>query len=135
MRVQSSFSGLSGTTTASHIHAFTPAPFSGTAGVATQTPSFVGFPLGVSAGSMDNTLDLTLTSSWNNPFISGNGGTPAGAEAALVNAMNTGRAYLNIHSTVNTGGEIRGFIPEPGAVALMGVAAIGVIGRRRRQAV
>src|SRR5580765_4075244 len=43
------FSGLTGTTTASHIHAATPTPFSGTAGVATTTPSFAGFPLGVTS--------------------------------------------------------------------------------------
>src|SRR3954467_1051540 len=43
MRVQASFTGLSGTTTASHIHAPTAVPFAGTASVATQTPSFSGF--------------------------------------------------------------------------------------------
>ena len=31
------------------------------AGVATQTPSFIGFPLGVTAGSFSNTYDLTNT--------------------------------------------------------------------------
>jgi len=40
LTVHVTFSGLTGTTTASHIHAPTPAPFTGTAGVATQTPSF-----------------------------------------------------------------------------------------------
>src|SRR3954470_6321132 len=40
MRVEASFSGLQGTVTAAHIHAATATPFSGTAGVATQTPSF-----------------------------------------------------------------------------------------------
>ena len=40
MRVEISFSGLTGTTTASHIHAPTTLPFTGTAGVATTTPTF-----------------------------------------------------------------------------------------------
>jgi len=40
-----SFSGLSGTTTASHIHCCTAVPSAGTAGVATTTPTFAGFPL------------------------------------------------------------------------------------------
>ena len=132
MRVQATFAGLSGTTTAAHIHAPTPAPFSGTASVATQTPSFSGFPLGVTAGAMDTTFDLTLNSSWNAPFITANGGTPAGAEAAFFNHMNSGRAYFNIHSSQFGGGEIRGFIPEPGALTLLAAGAIvGVIRRRR----
>ncbi|MEP6811295.1 MAG: CHRD domain-containing protein, partial [Chthoniobacterales bacterium] len=45
------FSGLTGTVTASHIHAATALPGSGTAGVATQTPTFMNFPLGVTSGS------------------------------------------------------------------------------------
>src|SRR5262245_30430678 len=47
--LQVSFSGLvtTGTgTTVSHIHAPTVDPFTGTAGVATTTPSFAGFPVG-----------------------------------------------------------------------------------------
>src|SRR5581483_1750815 len=47
MQLQCTFSGLTGTTTASHIHAATATPFTGTAGVATTTPSFALFPLGV----------------------------------------------------------------------------------------
>src|SRR4051794_17636217 len=38
LTVDCSFSGLTGTTTASHIHAPTPTPFTSTAGVATTTP-------------------------------------------------------------------------------------------------
>src|SRR5437870_1618268 len=53
LQVEATFSGLLGTTTASHIHAPTAIPFAGTAGVATQTPSFVGFPLGVTSGTYD----------------------------------------------------------------------------------
>ena len=75
MHVEASFSGLLGTTTASHIHCCTAAPDSGTAGVATQTPSFAGFPLGVSAGTYDHTFDMTLAASYNAAFITANGGT------------------------------------------------------------
>ena len=114
MRVIASFQGTTGDTTAAHIHAPTPAPFSGTAGVATMTPSFAGFPLGVKAGTMDTTFDLTQSSSWNPSYISANGGTPASAEAAFFSAMNAGRAYFNIHTTSVPGGEIRGFLtPAP----------------------
>ena len=135
MRVQASFSGLLGTTTASHIHAPTPAPFSGTAGVATTTPTFPGFPLGVTSGTYDMTFDLSLSTSWNPAFISANGGTTASATAAFEAAVAAGESYLNIHSTVVPGGEIRGFlvaVPEPATLSLTALA-LGVVWRRRRR--
>ena len=138
LRVQVTFSGLLGTTTASHIHAATTLPFTGTAGVATETPTFGGFPLGVSAGSYDNLFNLTMASSFNAAFVTANGGTAAGAEAALAAAMNGGTSYLNIHSTSFRAGEIRGFlapVPEPATWMMMlaGFGAAGVALRRRRR--
>src|SRR5262249_30177411 len=69
LTVGCSFSGLTNVgsgTTASHLHAATNmVPFTGTAGVATTTPTFAGFPLSVYSGTYTNTLDLTLASSWN----------------------------------------------------------------------
>ena len=131
MRLQVSFSGLTGPTTASHIHASTAVPGVGTAGVATQTPSFIGFPLGVTSGSMDQTFNMSLSSSYNASFITANGGTVAGAEAALLNALHTNRAYLNIHSQTFPGGEIRGFIPTPGAASLLALTGLAALRRRR----
>lgn len=121
LRVQTSFSGLLAGVTAAHIHAPTALPNTGTAGVATPVPTFPGFPSGVTSGSYDQTFDLTLASSWNPTFINNNGGTPAGAEAALAAALMSQRAYLNIHTTQFSGGEIRGFlaVPEPGTYALL----------------
>jgi hypothetical protein len=110
MRVQVTFSGLVGTVTACHIHGATSVAFSGTAGVVSQVPSFSGFPAGVSAGSYDMTFDMTQASSYNAAFLSAQGGTPAAAEAALFQMIDDGKAYLNIHSTVFGGGEIRGFM-------------------------
>ena len=134
MRVQSTFQGLTGNTTASHIHAATVTPFTGTAGVATQTPSFSGFPLGVTAGSMDTTFDMTLSSSFNAAYITNNGGTTGSAEAALFLAMSNGRAYFNIHSSTFGGGEIRGFfriVPSAGSLSLMAMGGLCAIRRRR----
>ncbi|WP_431256525.1 CHRD domain-containing protein [Roseateles chitinivorans] len=44
MRVQVTFAGLTGITTASHIHCCTAAAGAGNAGVATTTPTFPNFP-------------------------------------------------------------------------------------------
>src|SRR5581483_2234973 len=110
LRVQVTFSGLLGTTTASHIHSATALPGTGTAGVATQTPTFMDFPLGVTSGTYDHTFDTTLLSSYNPAFVTANGGTAASAEAALAASLAAGTAYLNIHTTQFPGGEIRGFL-------------------------
>lgn len=132
MRVQVSFSGLIGTTTASHIHSATAVPLTGTAIVATQTPSFTGFPLGVTAGTMDTTFDMTLTSSYNAAFLTAHGGTPAAAEPFFFTSLGNGTAYLNIHSTAFPGGEIRGFLaPTPGTAMIVGLG--GLLAARRRR--
>ncbi len=107
MRMRVTFSGLMGTTTVCHIHAPTAVPGTGTVGVA--TPTFPGFPAGVTAGIYDHTFDMTLPTSYSASFLAANGGTAAGAEAALFQAIADGRAYLNIHTSEFPGGEIRGF--------------------------
>jgi hypothetical protein len=136
LEVQVSFSDLVGTTTAAHIHSPTSVPGTGTAGVATTTPTFPGFPLGVTSGSYDNTFDLTDAASWNPAFITANGGTPAGAEAALAASLAAGTAYLNIHTTAFPGGEIRGFlepVPVPATMLLFGTGLAGLAGIRLRR--
>lgn len=110
MHVHVVFSGLLGTTTASHIHAPTTTALTGTAGVATTTPTFAGFPTGVTSGVYDNTLDMTLASSYNPAYVTANGGTVAASEAALFSAIAAGKAYLNVHTQAFPGGEIRGFL-------------------------
>lgn len=138
LAIDCAFSSLTGTTTNAHIHAATAVPGAGTAGVATTTPTFAGFPTGVTSGTYSNILDLTLASSYNPAYVTANGGTPASAEAALMASIAAGTAYFNIHSTTFQGGEIRGFltlVPSPGSAALAAVG-IGVIalGRRSRPA-
>ena len=141
MRVQAIFLGLTGTTTASHLHCCTAVAGTGTAGVATVTPTFTGFPLGVTSGSYDVTYNMLLTSSYNASYITANGGSPATAFAALSTGLLAGKGYLNIHTSTFGGGEIRGFlqsttpIPEPGTYAMLlgGLGVVGFVARRRLQ--
>jgi len=130
LHLLASFSDLEGGVTASHIHAPTATPNAGSAGVATTTPTFAGFPLGVTSGTYENTLDLTLASSYNPSFVAANGGTTANAEAVLTAAMAAGEAYWNIHTSSHPGGEIRGFlvpVPEVGTFMTGGLCLLGMI--------
>jgi hypothetical protein len=133
LTVHIDFTGLTTGTTASHIHAPTTTPFSGTASVATQTPTFSGFPLGVTSGTYDNVFDMTLTSTWNSSYVTANGGTAAGAEAAFGQALADGKAYVNIHTTMFPGGEIRGFlVPEPATISLIAIGGMAFLLTKRQ---
>lgn len=137
LRMQASFSGLIGTTTIAHIHCCTALPDTGGAGVASMVPTFTGFPVGVTAGSYDQTFDMALDSSWNPSFITNNGGTALSAFGALVAGLDAGTAYFNVHTSQFAGGEIRGFlhaIPEPETYALMllGLGVVALAAKRRR---
>ena len=138
LAVNFSFGGLTSTTTAAHIHAGTAIPGMGIAGVATPTPTFAGFLSGVTAGTYSSVLDLTMVSSFNPAYVTGNGGTIPLAEAALASAMISGRSYLNIHTVAFPGGEIRGFlvpVPEASTLAaglLLSLGSLYGVARHRR---
>lgn len=132
LTLTTSFSGLLAPTTVAHIHCCT-AP---TGGVATQVPSFPGFPSGVTAGSYSQTFDLSLASTFNPSFVFGYPNLET-AKLAFLTGLADGTAYLNIHTSAFPGGEIRGSfsaVPEPSAWAVMilGFGAAGAALRRRR---
>lgn len=131
LSIVETFSGLiGGAATVSHLHCCAlPGSNSTPASVL-----FPGFPAATS-GSYSATFNLLDPGFYIPGFLSLNGGTGAGAEAALIAGLNSGRAYVNIHDAVFPAGEIRGnftVVPEPGTFGLVGVIlAFVMIGRSR----
>lgn len=118
-----SWSGLSGVPTGAHIHCCSPVGVN----AMIKLDFFDAIPK-VASGSYVDSFDLITDLSGISPeeFIAG---------------LNGGLAYLNLHTALNPGGEIRGQvftsttapIPEPASYALMlaGLAAAGALAARR----
>jgi hypothetical protein len=138
MHVDVTFSGLEAGTTASHIHCCLPSPGDAgvNVGIATAVPTFPAFPLGVTSGTYSHDFGLLDTATYNPAFVTAQGGTVAGAEAALIAGLQNRESYLNVHSTLFPNGEIRGILatPEPATFLLMGsgLAALLLSRSRRR---
>ena len=125
MSVGANFSGLGSGTTAAHIHCCLSFPFqpNNNVMVATTTPTFPGFPLGVTAGNYAMTFNLLNPASYNPAFITSAfnpSGTVAGANAALVSGIAAGETYFNVHTTNFPNGEIRGFLTPVSGEAVTG---------------
>lgn len=153
LTLSASFSGLQGATTQSHFHALTatsglpdnnpPGETANAAaaavtnvGVAVGAGSLLNFPIGVTSGTYNQVIDMTLAGTYTGAWVTANGGTVAGAESGFFAALNAGRTYWNIHSQSFTGGEIRGFpvlVPEPATFAMAGAMMLGLIAAHRRR--
>lgn len=132
------FSDLTTPTVNAHLHCCTTDSLAGAAGVA--IPLF-GFPLGVTSGNYTQTFDLSDPAIYNPTFLAAFGGTATGASAAMLDALTGNQVYLNIHTSLYPGGEIRGFltdtsvaaIPEPATWGMLGagLAGLAILSRRR----
>jgi hypothetical protein len=131
LRAHEVFSGLTIEATASHIHSGAAPP--GNAPVALP---FTLFP-SVASGIYEQTFDLTLTTTYTASFIAANGGTAPGAEAALEASLAAGTSYVDIHTSMFPGGEIRGFLqaetPEPASLTLLGTGLLAFGGFHLRR--
>lgn len=133
LTVSETFSGLvGGPAAAAHIHCCGPAGINEPVAV-----PFTGFP-NATSGTYTSTFDLTNPVTYNPAFLTANGGTAAGAEAALIAGLEAGNAYANIHDATYPGGEIRGqlhVVPEPSSLLFMGSGVAGLLGMFRRKLV
>jgi hypothetical protein len=136
-QISITFSGLTTNTVAAHIHCCLPSSFQTgvNVGVATTVPAFVGFPLNVTSGSyVSQVFDLSQALIYNPAFVTAQGGIPQ-AEAAFINGIQNGLTYLNLHTVMFGGGEIRGFVtavPEPGTLFLLVIGLVAICLLKRK---
>ena len=123
LQVNATFSGLTSPDQAAHIHCC--APLGTNAGVATTVPAFPGFPLNVLSGTYTSAVfDLTQPLIYNPAFVTAQGGLSQ-AETALINGIENGQTYFNIHTMINPGGEIRGQLSAvPGPIVGAGLPGL-----------
>ncbi|BDS06485.1 CHRD domain-containing protein [Oceaniferula spumae] len=106
------FSDMTGAATVMHLHG--PADFASNAGVKYGLDGLAGFDSSASSGGFTGTVTI------------------AGGDVA---DLQNGLFYINVHTSMNPGGELRGnlvLVPEPSSTALLGLGCLAMAFRRRR---
>lgn len=113
------FTNLTGPAAAGHIHGPTgaapPASFAQSVGVKYPLDSVAGWNPSASAGGFNGNVTIL---------------------PADVAGLMQGRFYVNVHTTLNGGGEIRGSlipVPEPSVSLMAASASLGLLTLRRRR--
>ena len=98
IHIDANFSGLMSPTAVAHIHCCTPPGFNQPVAVGPGT--LPGFPVGVTSGTYDSTLNLLDAGTYTGGFITNfGGGTVGGARDAIIQHLIAGETYFNIHTT------------------------------------
>ena len=113
-------SGMSGSATAAHIH---------------KAPVGVAGPVIQGLGATEGFAFLALTGG----VLIGGGPLPA-PSSTFLGTLTAGLGYVNVHTALFPGGEVRGqliqvtAVPEPSTYAMLlaGIAALGFVARRRQ---
>jgi hypothetical protein len=112
--IRKGFTNLTGDATVMHIHQASSSAFTASGGAVINLHTLAGFSSSASNGGLNSTLTLT---------------------AAQETSLLSGLYYINVHTSVNPGGEIRGnlvAVPEPSSVALVALVGVPVVIARMR---
>ena len=119
LSITGSYSGLTVASTGGHIHG--PAAPGVNASIIYPLDALGIITLGSTSGTYAGTVNLAAIGGY--------------TLAQQLVDLNNGLWYLNVHDSAFPGGEIRGQIlavPEPSALAILGVGGAGILFRRRR---
>ena len=124
------FTDMSSLVDKSHIHAAANANGNTLSGDFTGTGGVI-FNLARSTNAATGGVFTNAVIDFNTATFGGTALTVAQRQSQLLD----GKMYINLHTTSNTGGEIRGFlvVPEP-STSLLGAVALGALAIRRRRA-
>ncbi len=128
LTVAVSWNGLTAPAAAAHIHCCAMLGANGPVAVDLD-------PFAAITGNAMKVFDLTMASSYGGGFLAAAGGTAELARMRLINGLNGGEAYFNVHNSNFPAGEIRGQIaavPEPASWAML-IAGFGLVGTSFRQ--